>query len=168
MGRAPRATATTGGWDRASPPRRLAAWPPGRLAATPLDLGDEARLRQVAARLPADARARPPVGTRGVAGVESSGSDCVVRVRDDGPGIPADLLPSVFERRTRGDASRARAAGAAGGSGLGLPVAAAITAAHGGPVDVRGEPGRTDFTVGLPSVVQDVAPPGGDRHVLHH
>ncbi|MGW2821030.1 HAMP domain-containing sensor histidine kinase [Streptomyces sp. NPDC001443] len=125
-----------------------------RLGAPPVVVGDEVRLHQVVANLLANARTHTPAGTTVVVSVETTaggrGAGCVVRVRDDGPGIPSDLLPSVFERFTRGDASRSRAAGAAGGSGLGLAVAAAITTAHGGRVDVRSEPGRTEFTVELP------------------
>ncbi|MFJ9539872.1 ATP-binding protein [Streptomyces sp. NPDC101225] len=125
--------------------------------ALPLDeapalvVGDEARLRQVVANLLANARAHTPAGTTAVAAVEAAGGRVVVRVRDDGPGIPGELLPSVFERFTRADASRAREAGSEGGSGLGLAIAAAIVAAHGGRIGVRSAPGRTEFTVELPS-----------------
>ncbi|MFD7880376.1 ATP-binding protein [Streptomyces sp. NPDC059766] len=125
-----------------------------RLGVPAVVLGDEARLRQVVANLLANARTHTPAGTTVVVTVEATagarGATCAVRVRDDGPGIPPGLLPTVFERFTRGDASRSRAAGTAGGSGLGLAVAAAITAAHGGRIDVRSEPGRTEFTVELP------------------
>ncbi len=71
-----------------------------------------------------------------------------LQVEDDGPGIPADLLPRVFERFTRGDASRSRAAGS---TGLGLAIVQAVVAAHGGTVGVESAPGRTVFTVALPS-----------------
>ncbi|MBL1091425.1 HAMP domain-containing histidine kinase [Streptomyces sp. 9-7] len=71
-----------------------------------------------------------------------------LQVEDDGPGIPADLLPRVFERFTRGDASRSRAAGS---TGLGLAIVQAVVAAHGGTVGVESAPGRTVFTVTLPS-----------------
>ncbi|MFI5962307.1 sensor histidine kinase [Streptomyces asoensis] len=120
-----------------------------RLDAAPLALGDESRLRQVVADLLANARVHTPAGTRVVTVVEARGGRCAVRVRDDGPGIPSGLLPTVFERFTRADASRARATAGAG-AGLGLAIVAAITAAHGGRVDVRSEPGRTEFTVELP------------------
>nr|WP_253268035.1 HAMP domain-containing sensor histidine kinase [Streptomyces asoensis] len=115
----------------------------------PLVLGDEARLHQVVANLLANARVHTPVGTSVVAVVEAGRGMCAVRVRDDGPGIPPDLLPTVFERFTRADASRARAT-AGSGAGLGLAIVAAITAAHGGHIDVHSEPGRTEFTVELP------------------
>jgi len=78
----------------------------------------------------------------------------VIRVRDNGPGIPPTLLPTVFERFTRADPSRSRADAHSGGSGLGLAVAAAITAAHGGRVQVHSVPGRTEFTIELPAAVE--------------
>ncbi|WP_406011294.1 HAMP domain-containing histidine kinase [Streptomyces sp. NBC_00637] len=115
----------------------------------PLVLGDEARLHQVVANLLANARVHTPVGTSVVAVVEARRGVGAVRVRDDGPGIPDDLLPTVFERFTRADASRARAAPGSG-AGLGLAIVAAITAAHGGHIAVHSEPGCTEFTVELP------------------
>ncbi|MET4922325.1 sensor histidine kinase, partial [Streptomyces sp. PSRA5] len=77
----------------------------------------------------------------------------LVDVMDDGPGIPPALLPHVFERFARGDASRTRAPGAAADStGLGLAIVRAVVTAHGGDVRVRSEPGRrTVFTVRLPA-----------------
>ncbi|MET8949155.1 ATP-binding protein [Streptomyces sp. NPDC004542] len=122
-----------------------------RLDAPALVAGDEARLRQVVAHLLANARVHTPAGTTVVACVESTGTHRVIRVRDDGPGVPPDLLPAVFERFTRADTSRARSSDAAGGSGLGLAVAAAITTAHHGRLDVTSVPGRTEFTVELPA-----------------
>ncbi|MFF3333508.1 ATP-binding protein [Streptomyces sp. NPDC002888] len=121
----------------------------------PLVVGDEARLHQVVANLLANARTHTPPGTTVIVGVESGGGLCVIRVRDDGPGIPPDLLPTVFERFTRADTSRARSHDTPDGSGLGLAIAAAITAAHGGRIDVRSEPGRTEFTVELPTMGEE-------------
>ncbi|MFC5213580.1 sensor histidine kinase [Streptomyces coerulescens] len=118
--------------------------------ATPSVLGDEARLHQVVANLLANARMHTPVGTRVVVVVETGGDRCVVRVRDDGPGIPPALVPTVFDRFTRADPSRARSTPHEGGSGLGLAVVAAIVAGHGGHIDVESDPGRTEFTVRLP------------------
>ncbi|MGC1732687.1 MAG: HAMP domain-containing sensor histidine kinase, partial [Pseudonocardiaceae bacterium] len=68
-------------------------------------------------------------------------------VVDDGPGVPQDLLPHVFERFARGDSSRSRAAGS---TGLGLSIVDAVVAAHGGSVGVTSVPGHTAFTVRLP------------------
>ncbi|WP_416967655.1 sensor histidine kinase [Streptomyces sp. 4F14] len=117
-----------------------------------LVLGDEARLHQVVTQLLTNARVHTPVGTRVTVSVGVAGSVCVIRVRDAGPGIPRSLLPGVFDRFTRGDASRARAHGAQVGSGLGLAVAAGIVRAHDGVLTVQSEPGRTEFTIELPLV----------------
>ncbi|MEU4895736.1 ATP-binding protein [Streptomyces sp. NPDC044780] len=111
--------------------------------------GDPDRLHQVVANLLANARVHTPPGTRVAVAVEATCARRVIRVRDDGPGIPPDLLPSVFDRFTRADTSRSRSAGQGGGSGLGLAIAAAITQAHGGDIGVRSEPGHTEFTVTL-------------------
>ncbi|MFJ2830144.1 sensor histidine kinase [Streptomyces sp. NPDC087263] len=128
-------------------------WQLGLLLDSPaLVLGDEARLHQVLANLLANARMHTPVGTTVIASVEAAEAHCVVRVRDDGPGIPSHLLPTVFERFTRGDVSRARSGPADGGSGLGLAIVEAITAAHGGLIEVRSEPGHTEFAIFLPTV----------------
>ncbi|KOU62723.1 histidine kinase [Streptomyces sp. MMG1533] len=116
-----------------------------------LVLGDETRLHQVVANLLANARMHTPAGTTVVASVEATSDHCVIRVRDNGPGIPPALLPRVFERFTRADTSRSRTDARAGGSGLGLAIAAAITSAHGGRIDVHSVPGHTEFTIGLPT-----------------
>jgi len=72
----------------------------------------------------------------------------VITVTDNGPGIPADLQPEIFNRFVRGDSSRSRAAGS---TGLGLAIVAAVVGAHGGAVSVISSPGRTTFTVELPN-----------------
>jgi two-component system, OmpR family, sensor kinase len=71
----------------------------------------------------------------------------VIAVTDNGPGIPLELQPTVFERFVRGDTSRSRTAGS---SGLGLAIVHAVTAAHGGSASVTSQPGETRFVVELP------------------
>lgn len=61
-------------------------------------LGDEARPHQVVANLLANARVHTPAGTTVTATVEGTAATCVIRAHDDGPGIPPELLPAVFER----------------------------------------------------------------------
>ncbi|MCH0542187.1 HAMP domain-containing histidine kinase [Streptomyces sp. MUM 203J] len=112
--------------------------------------GDAARLQQVLVNLLANARTHTPPGTTVTARVRSGGPhgrEAVVEVEDDGPGIPPDLLPHVFQRFARGDSSRSRHSGS---TGLGLAIVRAVVTAHGGRVDVTSEPGRTVFSVRLP------------------
>ena len=117
--------------------------------------GDQARLHQVLANLLANARAHTPTGTRVTTSVRRGSvgdpkrSDVVtISVTDDGPGIPEALQPNVFERFTRGDVARNRAAGS---TGLGLSIVAAVTAAHDGRVGLRSRPGATTIFVELPT-----------------
>ncbi|MCT4357257.1 HAMP domain-containing histidine kinase [Streptomyces sp. Je 1-79] len=110
---------------------------------------DDARLHQVLVNLLANARTHTPPGTVVTARVRTEGGRALVEIEDDGPGIPPELLPVVFERFAKGDASRTRQAGGSS-SGLGLAIVRAVTAAHGGEVTVRSRPGKTVFTVALP------------------
>jgi two-component system OmpR family sensor kinase len=110
--------------------------------------GDAARLHQVVANLLANARTHTPPGTTVTARLTSArGKSAELCIRDDGPGIPAPLLPTIFERFARGDASRTRGAGS---TGLGLAIVQAIVTAHGGTVQVTSRPGDTTFVVTLP------------------
>jgi two-component system OmpR family sensor kinase len=111
-------------------------------------VGDGDRLHQVLANLLSNARTHTPPGTTVTTGLSvSSGRGVELTVTDDGPGIAAELLPDVFERFSRGDGSRSRAAGS---TGLGLSIVWAVVGAHGGTVGVVSEPGETRFTVRLP------------------
>ncbi|MFF4496468.1 sensor histidine kinase [Streptomyces sp. NPDC001546] len=118
-------------------------------------LADPARVQQVLVNLLANARTHTPPGTTVTASVSRETSAVRLRIEDDGPGIPAELLPHVFERFARGDASRSRAAGS---TGLGLAIVQAVVTAHDGRVDVRSEPGRTRFEVHLP-LAEGARPP---------
>jgi two-component system OmpR family sensor kinase len=111
--------------------------------------GDPARLHQVLANLLGNARTHTPAGTTVTVGLTAPAAGTVrLRVADDGPGIPAALLPDVFDRFARADTSRSRAAGS---TGLGLSIVDAVVQAHGGRVEVDSAPGRTVFTVTLPA-----------------
>ncbi|QNP71717.1 HAMP domain-containing histidine kinase [Streptomyces roseirectus] len=110
---------------------------------------DAARLQQVLVNLLANARTHTPPGTTVTARVRRHGPWLCVDVQDDGQGIPADLLPHVFERFARGDSARSRSTGS---TGLGLAIVQAVATAHGGAVTVDSVPGRTVFTVHLPAL----------------
>ncbi|MGY4999759.1 sensor histidine kinase [Streptomyces griseus] len=118
---------------------------------------DPDRIRQVLVNLLANARTHTPPGTTVTVSVRPpvrGGEPVTLAVRDDGPGIPAELLPHVFERFARGDASRTRGTdggGATGSTGLGLAIVQAVVSAHGGRVRVESAPGRTVFVIELPA-----------------
>jgi two-component system OmpR family sensor kinase len=109
--------------------------------------GDSARLHQVVVNLLANARVHTPAGSQVDVALAKENGYAVVTVTDNGPGIPSEEIPTLFERFTRGDASRTRATGS---TGLGLAIVAAVVAAHQGEVTVSSAPGRTEFRVSLP------------------
>ncbi|MET8912383.1 ATP-binding protein [Micromonospora sp. NPDC004551] len=114
--------------------------------------GDAHRLHQVLANLLANARVHTPPGTTVTTRLAPVAGGVELSVTDDGPGIPAELQPEVFERFARGDSSRSRAHGS---TGLGLAIVAAVVEAHHGEVEVASHRGRTVFTVRLPGSTAD-------------
>jgi two-component system OmpR family sensor kinase len=115
-------------------------------------LGDRHRLHQVVANLLANARTHTPPGTSVETGLTVQEGQAVLTVTDNGPGIPPEVREHVFERFSRADTSRVRAAGAERGTstGLGLAIVAAVVEAHRGRVFVDSHPGLTRFVVILP------------------
>jgi two-component system OmpR family sensor kinase len=81
-----------------------------------------------------------------------------VSVTDNGPGIPPDLLPDLFERFTRADTARSRTSSASS-TGLGLAIVDAVVAAHGGAVLVTSRPGLTRFAITLPRLTEPAPRP---------
>ncbi len=110
-------------------------------------IGDGPRLHQVLANLLANARTHTPAGTAVTVSLAVQGNSALLAVHDNGPGVPAELVPDIFERFSRGEQSRSRTAGS---TGLGLAIVAAVVAAHGGRISVSSLPGDTTFTVMLP------------------
>ena len=131
-------------------------------------VGDEGRLRQVLGNLLSNAGRHTPDGTTVTVrlrdqlpdGEPGQGPESVARgtvppaprlvlsVTDDGGGVPAGLLPDLFERFTRADTSRSHATSASS-TGLGLAIVDAVVAAHHGAVLVTSRPGLTRFTIVL-------------------
>jgi len=121
---------------------------------------DGARLTQVFGNLLANALKFSEPGARiELSSAEEDGHG-VVRVMDQGIGIPAEMLPSIFELFVQAETGPARERG---GLGVGLTVAKMITALHGGTIDARSE-GRgrgAEFRVRLPLVAQGGRSDGG-------
>ncbi|SDM24434.1 sensor histidine kinase [Allokutzneria albata] len=109
--------------------------------------GDAAQLHQVVTNLLTNARTHTSPGTVVTTSLRTSAGHAVLSVHDNGPGIPAELQPEVFERFARGDTSRSRAAGS---TGLGLAIVSAVVTAHHGRVELSSQPGDTTLTVHLP------------------
>ena len=100
--------------------------------------GDEMRLRQVVAGLVHNALAHTPTDAALRISARRDGDAVVLAVADDGPGLSPEHAATVFDRFTRGDASRSRHAG---GAGLGLAIARSIVEAHGGTLELTTAPG---------------------------
>lgn len=77
-------------------------------------------------------------GERARVEVRRVGASVVMKIEDDGPGIPEEDLETVFAPFHRGDASRNRHTG---GIGLGLSIAQAVAEDHGGEVRLENRPG---------------------------
>ncbi|QEF96242.1 Autoinducer 2 sensor kinase/phosphatase LuxQ [Stieleria maiorica] len=111
--------------------------------------GDLGRLQQAQVNLLVNA-SKYSAESRSISyGVGRDGNDAVITVRDEGQGIPASLLPSIFEPFTQADQSIERSQG---GMGLGLPLVRMIAKAHNGTaVAHSGGPGRgSEFTIRIP------------------
>jgi PAS domain S-box-containing protein len=110
---------------------------------------DTTRLAQVVSNLLNNAAKYTEEGGRIGLTVQREGAVAVLRVKDNGMGIPADLLPQVFDLFTQGDRSLARSEG---GLGIGLTLVESLVEMHGGSIEASSEgPDKgSEFVVRLP------------------
>ncbi|HUD36277.1 MAG TPA: ATP-binding protein [Streptosporangiaceae bacterium] len=103
------------------------------LAAT----GDAELLRRAISNLLSNVRTHTPAGSAATITAARLNGSVVVSVDDDGPGVPDDKLPRIFDRFYRGGAPSPRP-----GAGLGLAIVAAIATAHDGEAQATAGDGR--------------------------
>lgn len=110
--------------------------------------GDKSRLYQLFFNLVDNAIKYTPETGRISVRLWREGQKAIAEVKDNGPGIPAEDLPHVFERFYRVKKDRSRKTG---GSGLGLAICKLIAEAHNGEIEAESQPGDgTVFRVRLP------------------
>jgi PAS domain S-box-containing protein len=113
---------------------------------------DPTRLAQVVANLLNNAAKFSGPGGRIWLTAQREGEEAALRVRDEGAGVRADLLPYIFDLFVQGDRTLERSQG---GLGIGLTLVKRLVEMHGGTVVARSEgPGRgSEFIVRLPLLV---------------
>jgi len=129
-----------------------------RLSAEPLSVdGDLTRLSQAVLNLLTNAIKYTPAGGRIEVDVAREGDSAVIRVKDSGIGISADLIPSIFDLFVQGERSLDRSEG---GLGIGLTLVKRLVSLHGGTVSAHSEgPGRgSEFTIRLPALARSAVP----------
>jgi signal transduction histidine kinase len=142
-----------------------------RMTAVPLDLtgvsagrvwGNQDELTSVVRNLMDNAARHADSQVR--VSLQQAGPWVVLRVDDDGPGVPVEERSTVFERFARLQEGRARDAG---GAGLGLALTKRIVEQHGGRISVEDSPlGGASFVVALPSATWTMgADPGAPTDV---
>jgi signal transduction histidine kinase/ActR/RegA family two-component response regulator len=119
--------------------------------------GDAARLSQALGNLLHNATKHTPPGGQIVLSMSQRGGEVAISVRDDGAGIPPEVMPRIFELFTQADTSLERSHG---GLGLGLTIAKQIVEMHGGSIVATSEGvGRgSEFTIRLPYEAGRVQP----------
>jgi PAS domain S-box-containing protein len=117
-------------------------------------LADAVRLAQVVANLLNNAAKYTPEGGRIALAARGEGESAVITVRDNGAGIPADMLERVFDTFAQVDMNLRRAQG---GLGIGLSLSKRLVELHGGSIEARSEgAGRgSEFTVRVPRAASD-------------
>ncbi|MDX1946140.1 MAG: response regulator [Pirellulaceae bacterium] len=133
------------------------------LPAEPLVLdGDKVRLSQAIGNLLINAAKYTPAGGRILLSVVAEGGWVVVAVRDNGIGIPREMLPRIFDLFAQVDPSATRAQG---GLGIGLTLVKTLVEMHGGAVSVQsdGAGQGSEFTIRLPLATSASAAAAKDK-----
>ncbi|HSQ04411.1 MAG TPA: ATP-binding protein, partial [Burkholderiales bacterium] len=119
-------------------------------------VGDVTRLSQVLLNVLNNAAQYTPAGGRITLIVAEEHGEAVVRVQDTGIGIPADLLPRIFDIFIQGERTLDRTEG---GLGLGLTLVRKIVELHHGRVEARsdGDGAGSEFIIRLPLAPAPVA-----------
>ncbi len=117
-------------------------------ALAPLVAVDGPGLQRALTNLLDNALRHTPTGGTVTLGMEPAGTSLRIFVRDTGSGIPADVVPHIFDRFYQADPARA---GEGHGAGLGLAIVREIVTAHGGTIGVHSTPGvGSEFSILLP------------------
>jgi signal transduction histidine kinase len=113
---------------------------------------DPGRIEQILGNLLSNALRHTPEGGSVQLQLEHLPDNVEIKVRDNGPGIPEEALPFIFDRFYRAERSRARSEG---GSGLGLAIARQLAQAHGGSLTAANHPqGGAVFTLRIPRIIK--------------
>lgn len=109
--------------------------------------GDRARLKEAMENLASNALRHSSQGGKSYVRLERQGPQASLSVYNDGPAVPEEDLPHLFEPFYRGDKSRGRDSG---GTGLGLAIVRAAVLAHGGECFVENREGGVSVGIRLP------------------
>jgi two-component system CheB/CheR fusion protein len=120
--------------------------------------GDPARLLQIHVNLLSNAAKYTPKGGHVELSARREGEHAIIRVRDDGAGIPRDMLDSIFDLFVQAQNTLDRSAG---GLGVGLTLVRSLVTMHGGTVVAQsdGEGRGTEVVVRLPLVSAEATTP---------